>query len=762
MNKHRSLGLLVFFILSSLLFFNSCSRDHKTVDSEFVFSAKLVKPVDAVDLKKRLKAELVRRYERIYTGYMYYYDFGMSTGGGTGPSTGGSTSGGTGADSTISTIAGTDSGTEGSSSLAFSETNNQEQGVDEGDIVKTDGSYIYLARGSRFLILKASPADQAAIVSNIDLKQPISELHLSGSLVTLVSNTYNYQVKTSSAETSLMQSTYFTQVSLYDAATPTAPTLTANFVFPGIAQGSRRINDTIYLVMNHSIDLAFPATPWDYLAYPYDQNSFQAAVAQALAENKKRIEALTLDDLLPSYTRTLYTGGIAGSPLSGPIVNYQDVYIPEFGNGTDISVVVSLDISKQDPSPASSGVLSSWCRIYMNTESLYLASDNNWWWIEPLSDAAAPQQNPEPRTAVHKFSVDTADGKPVYRGSGMVDGWVNDRFSMSDYQGYLRIGTTRGGWWGETRSNQLAVLSEDDGKLVEKGKITGLAPGESIYSMRYDGDRGYMVTFRQTDPLFTLDLSDPANPKVAGEIKVNGFATYIHLIDGNNSNKQLLTIGPSADDTGRLSGGNKLQLFEVTDLANPTLLSTYELGSGWSNAVYDPHAFLYYQGLLTIPYYNSTYTAGTSTTINGINFYSEGTYTYTSGLNVFNIEPASINLRGMISAPTITSGYGSYKDTVDRSVIIGADIFSIAHRSITVAGSDLLDVKKVVELPESYSYYYPCCWVGTGIGGIAVGGGGGGSAGFETTGSVQIPDQPVSVITTTTASTEPAQPSKIE
>ena len=134
----------------------------------------------------------------------------------------------------------------------------------------------------------------------------------------------------------------------------------------------------------------------------------------------------------------------------------------------------------------------------MNTESLYLASDNNWWWIEPLSDAAAPQQNPEPRTAVHKFSVNTTDGKPIYRGSGMVDGWVNDRFSMSDYLGYLRIGTTRGGWWGEGRSNQLAVLSENDGKLVENGKITGLAPTERIYSMRYDRERGYMVTFRKS------------------------------------------------------------------------------------------------------------------------------------------------------------------------------------------------------------------------------------------------------------------------
>jgi hypothetical protein len=136
-----------------------------------------------------------------------------------------------------------------------------------------------------------------------------------------------------------------------------------------------------------------------------------------------------------------------------------------------------------------------------------------------------------------------------------VDGWVNDRFSMSDYEGYLRIGTTRGGWWGEGISNQLAVLSEGDGKLVERGKLTGLGQGERIYSMRFDRDRGYMVTFRRTDPLFTLDLRDPANPRVAGELEVNGFSTYMHLLGTD----RLLTIGRSADATGRVTG-NKLQL----------------------------------------------------------------------------------------------------------------------------------------------------------------------------------------------------------
>ena len=142
---------------------------------------------------------------------------------------------------------------------------------------------------------------------------------------------------------------------------------------------------------------------------------------------------------------------------------------------------------------------------------------------------------------------------------------------------------------------------EANDSLVSTGTITGIAPGERIYSMRFDRDRGYMVTFRRIDPLFTFDLSDPANPRLAGEITVNGFATYIHLLGAD----RLLTVGQSADSTGRVNG-NKLQLFDVSNLSAPTLLSTYELGPGWSNALYDPHAFLYYEplGILTIPYYS--------------------------------------------------------------------------------------------------------------------------------------------------------------
>jgi len=659
-------------------------------------SAKLVTPADDGELERWLKSELVKSYQVRDVSY-YYAAMGskVTTGGATAELTLAAAP----ASATSSSQASGDS-----SANTYSTTNVQELGVDEGDLLKTDGEYIYLVRGSRFLVLKGEPAEQAAIVSDIDLKEQISELHLANSRVTIITASYSgYPVTTDSGTAGgaggtaapgkaagmaspVMPGTALTRVYNYDVSTPTAPALSSKFDFPGTLQGSRRINDTVYLITNYHIDLPSPVTAWNYLqSGSYSAEAYSQASTKASAENMRRIEALTLSDMMPTYSVTPYSDGVEGTTIVKPLVNSSDVYIPVNGNGTDLSLVIALDSAAATPVVTSSGVISSWCQIYMSPESLYLASSNSWAWVEPVQGIVQTNINPEPWTALHKFSVTNGVGKPLYKGSGMVTGWLNNQFSMGEYNGYLRIGTTRGGWWGEGISNRLGVLAEQDGTLVEKGSIEGLASGEKIYSMRFDRDRGYMVTFRQTDPLFTFDLSDPQNPRQVGELKVNGFATYIHLL-GEDKNR-LLTVGRSADSGGRVTG-NKLQLFDVTNLAAPTLLGEYEMGSGWSTALYDYHAFLYYEGILAIPYYS----------------YGDASGLYSSGLEVFDVGETGLSKRGNIQAPAVSSGY-SYADTVDRALIIGTDIYAIAHRSVTIAGSAQLDVKKTVALPESYTFY---------------------------------------------------------
>ncbi len=648
-------------------------------------SAKLVVPANSTELERWLKAELVKSYQNRDTRYNY-----LTRGGAVATLD-------LSASSNVSVTATASPQTPASSETkSYSSTNVQEKGVDEGDLVKTDGNFIYLARGSRFLVIQAQPPEQSTIVSDIDLHETISELHLVGNRVAIITAPSYYTVMPLAASPTVMADAIMPQAATtriynYDISTPAAPVLSSRFDFPGYLQGSRRINNTIYLITTYHIDISAPVSAWSYLPNgSYSAESYLQASTKASNENLKLINALTLADMIPKYTRTIYTGGVAGAPVVSPVVASGDVYIPESGNGTDLSLIISLDSTSANPNVASSGVISSGGQIYMSPESLYLASSNNWAWIEPVQGIAQPVSNPEPWTALHKFSLANGVGKPLYKGSGMVPGWVNNQFSMGEYLGNLRIGTTRGGWWGEGISNRLTILAEQEGALVEKGKIENLAQGEKIYSMRFDRNRAYMVTFRQTDPLFTFDLSDPLNPKKMGELKVDGFATYIHLIGQDNS--RLLTVGRSADTSGRVTG-NKLQLFDVANLASPTLVGSYELGDGWSTALYDYHAFLYYEplGILAIPYYSYGTSAGL----------------YSSGLRVFNVNQSSISLRGEISAKVLSNGYGSYEDTIDRSVIIGTDIYAVAHRTLTVAGTAQLDIKKVVELPEGYYYSYP-------------------------------------------------------
>lgn len=623
-------------------------------------------------LEQRIKSELVKRYERQESRYLYYTQDAIAPPQQAAFNAKDSSSGGT---------------------PSYSTTNLQETGVDEGDLVKTDGSYLYLARGTHFIVLRAQPAATSSVVSDINLNDWINELYLENGrveVVTASSRTTEALRTTGDVPQKATYNTPVTRLHVYDVADPASPKLTTRYEFPGTLQGSRRLGSTIYLVTNHRIDLPFPAYPWDYLRYGiFEQQAYERAAARAQSENLRMIAELTLADMIPTYTWTSYSGMTAGTSQTVDAVVPGDLYYPVTGNGTDLSLVFAVDMARRPDAIASSAVFTSWSTVYVSPESLYLASGNSWDWITPLATDSRELSNPEPSTAIHKFAIAASGGKPVYRGSGRVPGWLNNQFSMGEHDGFLRVGTTRGGWWGEQISNRLSILAELDGALEEVGRIDGIAPGERIYALRFDRERGYIVTFRQTDPLFTLDLSNPEKPRVAGEIHVSGFATYIHLIGDDNN--LLLTIGRSADESGRVTG-NKLQIFDVSNPTIPFLVDDFELGSDWSSALYDHHAFLYYRplSLLAIP----------------ISGYSGTDFSYHSGLRLFSIDPADgFGERGSIRTSTIATPYGSYVDNVDRAVIINNNIYAIATESVTVAELDPLQVLTTVELPKIYRGY---------------------------------------------------------
>jgi len=213
---------------------------------------------------------------------------------------------------------------------------------------------------------------------------------------------------------------------------------------------------------------------------------------------------------------------------------------------------------------------------------------------------------PQQYTGLYKFDI-SGPGRPVYEASGTVPGWLpgssgTAQYALSQRDGALRVATTTAGafagWSGQPAQSAVYVLEQAGDLLVTIGKAGGLGQGEQIYAVRFAGPAGYVVTFRQTDPLSTLDLSDPAQPRVAGELLLSGYSAYLDPVDATH----LIGVGQDANAQGQ-ARGTQISLFDVSDLTAPVRLAVYHLRSGHSEAEFDPHAFLYWPAsrLLVIP-----------------------------------------------------------------------------------------------------------------------------------------------------------------
>jgi hypothetical protein len=209
-------------------------------------------------------------------------------------------------------------------------------------------------------------------------------------------------------------------------------------------------------------------------------------------------------------------------------------------------------------------------------------------------------------TAIYKFDI-SGPGRPVYDASGIVPGWLlgsSDaaEYSLSAWNGALRVATTTDGTFAaglpEQPQSAVYVLEQTGNQLVIVGKVGGLGAGEQIYAVRFAGPVGYVVTFRQTDPLYTLDLSDPAQPRVAGQLLLSGYSAYLYPVGATH----LIGIGQDANALGQTTG-TQISLFDVSDPAAPVRLAHYDVQFGHSEAEFDPHAFLYWppSRLLVIP-----------------------------------------------------------------------------------------------------------------------------------------------------------------
>jgi uncharacterized secreted protein with C-terminal beta-propeller domain len=276
-----------------------------------------------------------------------------------------------------------------------------------------------------------------------------------------------------------------------------------------------------------------------------------------------------------------------------------------------------------------------------------------------------PSELPELRTQVHRFDLDGPD--VTYVASGSVPGHPLNQWALSEHDGDLRIATTEQDVSGRGRGHSaVRVLRERDGELREIGHVGDLGRGERIYAVRYVGDIGFVVTFRQVDPLYTIDLSDPTAPRVLGELKIPGYSAYLHPV----SDDRLLGIGQDADSDGRTLGA-QASLFDVSDLASPRRLDTHALGADTMTPVeFDHRAFLYWSddGMAVVP----------------VEFWSSGEV----GAAVLEIDPdGRISRRGLVEHDS----RNGTPTPVQRAFVVGDRLLTISPFGVLSSDLDTLE-----------------------------------------------------------------------
>ncbi|MDP6214486.1 MAG: beta-propeller domain-containing protein, partial [Acidimicrobiales bacterium] len=343
-------------------------------------------------------------------------------------------------------------------------------------------------------------------------------------------------------------------------------------------------------VVNGAARIVTTSAP-DDLPFVYPAN--EAGEERAEAANREAIAQTEIADWMPRYVHEAGDGTVT----DGMLVNCRDVAHPVEFSGFSTLSVLTVDLAEPLGNPSSMGVLADGQTVYAGNEHLYVATNRyveatEGPWNEPDNDYA---------TSIHQFDVTDPAATP-YTASGTVPGHLLSQFSMSEHQGHLRVASTLGSpWWFQDESESLVtVLTRDEGELLQVGQVGEMGRGERIFAVRFIGDTGYVVTFRQTDPFYTLDLSDPTAPTVMGELKIAGYSGYLHPVgDG-----LILGIGQDATDEGRTTGA-KATLFDVSNLSTPAVLDTWQASGGSSSVEWDHRAFLWWEpGQLAVMPFN--------------------------------------------------------------------------------------------------------------------------------------------------------------
>ncbi len=471
----------------------------------------------------------------------------------------------------------------------YSGTNVQEEGVDEPDLVKTNGKTVFAVANGLLNAVDVSGA-KPRLLDTLKLDGGWSqELLLYGDRLLVLSRGgyWAEPLPAMPARIAVYQPAQ-SVVSEIDVSDPAKLRLVRTLTLDGSYVSARLVGATVRIVSSAQVPARLP--------FALPKTSTDQGLAAAAKRNRAVVASSHVTSWLPSY-RIKRKG--AAATKARPLVQCRDVRRPATFSGLGMLTVLTVDLAKGLEPVDSVAVMTDAHIVYASQSSLYVATER--WADRPDPDTPTEEPDTGVTTAIHKFDI-SSPTKTRYVGSGKVSGYLLSQWSLSEFGGTLRVVSTETpAWWGEGGESEsyLTTLRERDGALVQEGRIGGLGKGERVYSVRFVGNTGYVVTFRQIDPFYTLDLTDPARPRVVGELKIAGYSSYLHPIGDD----LVLGIGQDADVAGRPLGTN-LSLFDVSDLAHPKLLHRTALGQGWSEAEADHHAFLYWPktGLLVVPF----------------------------------------------------------------------------------------------------------------------------------------------------------------
>ena len=537
----------------------------------------------------------------------------------------------------------------------FTTTNTQEKDVDEADFVKNDGSRAFVLHDRQLVKLDTWPPESTRIAWATSLEGYPIEMFLEGNRVAVfsrVGGALPYARTTNSLKITVLD------VGGVDPAVVYELYLQSGYV------SSRRVGSTIRVVSTG--ELRGPQLTYYLDYYSTDREALRRAYEKLRNRNIDVIKSSTIEDWLPPSVEVV--GGRSRTVRPDCTLFHASTAPTTLG----LTTVTSLNLARLDAGALFTSLLSPADEVYASKQSLYVTMRHYW-----RPGTRTDQQH----TYIHKFDTASDPLHVRYVASGGVPGLIADQFSLSESNGSLRVATTQRRLGSVT--NGVHVLQAQGGRLEQVGVVAGLAPTEQLYSSRFLDDRGYLVTYRVVDPLFTIDVSDPRQPRQVGELKVPGFSTYLHPIDRDH----LLAIGRETADTG--NGGVRviglaLSIFDVSDFANPRQMHKQVFGT-WgssSDAEHDHKAFNYFpaRGVLAIPF--SDWTASRA----------RG---FQSTLELFRVSlaggivPAGSVDHSDLNRPAAYQGYPwPYSPRVQRSIMMEDFVYSISMGGVKVSAID--------------------------------------------------------------------------